>query len=343
MKTPKLVRREPPQTTEPEHPELVLPEEDVPEELLPYSMTIDGFYQEVKRAPADKPLRRRNLIFLVKSFEDAQHTRVMAMNRLRAMGRSEDQLKDDLKSYAGPELILKRTIEKLLRFEPIYQEHLSKITGVGASYAGKLIAYIGDIERFPNASKLTTYAGLNVITRCGKCKKRIFLNNDGQVSPFETNKWVEHIMGRLKMQADKRLDKVAFNEAEALEDLQTHICKCPNPEVIRVAPKRKRGELVEWNPDFRSLLWNIGKQFVKQGKAYRTLYDGIKAEQTERDGATLSKGQIDARARRKVMKVFLNQLWEQWRLIEGLPAPNLWVLEHGGHTDKLPLLRDESV
>ena len=37
---------------------------------------------------------------------------------------------------------------------------LTTLPGVGSAIAGKLIAEIGDIRRFPNADKLASFAGI---------------------------------------------------------------------------------------------------------------------------------------------------------------------------------------
>jgi len=43
----------------------------------------------------------------------------------------------------------------------------------------------------------------------------------------------------------------------------------------------------------------------------------------------------ERRARRKAGKIFLHHLWKAWRTLEGLPVPQPWVLEHGGHSKEI--------
>lgn len=39
------------------------------------------------------------------------------------------------------------------------------------------------------------------------------------------------------------------------------------------APKRKKGQKVDWNPFFRTMCWKLGDSFVKAGGYYRKVYD----------------------------------------------------------------------
>jgi len=43
-----------------------------------------------------------------------------------------------------------------------------------------------------------------------------------------------------------------------------------------IAPKRKKGEKLDWNPRVRALCWNIGESFIKKGNTYRDIYDATK-------------------------------------------------------------------
>ena len=120
------------------------------------------------------------------------------------------------------------------------------------------------------------------------------------------------------------------------------------------APKRVKGENIDWNPKMRMLAWKISKQFVMQGDRYRMIYDAEKlrltAERIGEDGELYChrlaecqaklrkrakpacKGHIDAMAKRKAVKLFLSHLYVKWREIEGLPIRPPYVVEKMGHT-----------
>jgi hypothetical protein len=120
------------------------------------------------------------------------------------------------------------------------------------------------------------------------------------------------------------------------------------------APKRVKGENIDWNPKMRMLSWKIAKQFVMQGDRYRMIYDAEKLRLTaERMGENgelfcphlaecqaklkkrdkpACKGHIDAMAKRKAVKLFLSHLYVKWRELEGLPTRPPYVIEKMGHT-----------
>lgn len=120
------------------------------------------------------------------------------------------------------------------------------------------------------------------------------------------------------------------------------------------APKRVKGENIDWNPKMRMLSWKIAKQFVMQGDRYRMVYDAEKlrltAERIGEDGELYCphleackaklrkrekpacKGHIDAMAKRKAVKLFLSHLYLKWRELEGLPVRPPYVIEKLGHT-----------
>ena len=90
--------------------------------------------------------------------------------------------------------------------------------------------------------------------------------------------------------------------------------------------KRKRGEKFDYNPHMRVLGWKISDSFIKQRTMpYREIYDDTKKVEIERlkksDGDKKGwKLHADLRARRKMVKRFLQDLWVVWRKIEGLPV-----------------------
>lgn len=119
------------------------------------------------------------------------------------------------------------------------------------------------------------------------------------------------------------------------------------------APKRSRGERINWNSALRTLAWKIGKQFVLQGERYREVYDEYKKRlsaarlpigicpeyqkclaKMKKRKKPACKGHIDAMARRYAVKMFLSHLWEKWRELEGLPIRAPYVIDKLGHTTK---------
>lgn len=129
--------------------------------------------------------------------------------------------------------------------------------------------------------------------------------------------------------------------------------------------KRKKGQLVDWNPDLKRICWLLGESFVKvsgyNDAVYAKLYLSHKAkEQAQNENGhytalaaeilatknfdktsdaykayssgKLPPAHLHARAKRYAVKRFLSDLYAQWRAMEGLPVSVPWALsEYGGH------------
>lgn len=225
----------------------------------------------------DKEIKEyTKLRFLVESYYDAQKLRIMTDNRLLALSRFlgvplEDQRIVGLTSTSTIISGLEKSIVKMLRQEladyTIYTEWMHYVKGLGPVLSAGLIAWIQDISKFDNVSKLWAFSGYHVIE--GK------------------------------------------------------------------APRRTRGAKINWNPHLKTHCWKVGKQFVKTKCLYREYYLKFKAAEAEKH-PDLTKGHIDARARRKVVKLFLSHLWAKWRELEGLPVTkpySIGMMKHAGYIE----------
>lgn len=97
-----------------------------------------------------------------------------------------------------------------------------------------------------------------------------------------------------------------------------------------------KGEKLVYNKRLKCVCYLVSDQFVRQGGAYRTVYDNAKTRYAAReelkgkDGWT--KGHINNAARRKAVKLFLSHLWQTWREAVNLPIREPYALEALGHT-----------
>lgn len=178
---------------------------------------------------------------------------------------------------------------------------LTSIKGLGAGgEAAKLLAQIDDIGKFDTVSKLWAFAGYAV-------------NEDGEIQAL------------------------------------------------------KKGTKAPYNRDLKSICWRIADQFVKQRTpTYRDEYDSYKADDRRKHPNVICKkcgmlfspdikrcpeckatntgynllycdAHLDARARRKVAKLFLSHLWAQWREADGLSVSDPYVIAVLGHTNEVPV------
>ncbi|MBW2674350.1 MAG: hypothetical protein JRD89_13230 [Deltaproteobacteria bacterium] len=207
---------------------------------------------------------------------------------------------------------LKREIKGELRGIPVWR-WLKTIKGIDAVMAGGLVAWLDDPARAPHPSSWFRYAGLDVWPYCLACEEYF----DFDWRPSERP-------------------------------------KCPKcgAALVGRAPRRVRGEKAPWNWRLRTHLWKVFKQILqaekrkgvyKEGAFYGPAYERYKAEEIEkcrREGlrivpsedlptkggkkyeppGVISVGHVDARARRRMLKLFLAHLWVVWRTMEGLPV-----------------------
>lgn len=110
---------------------------------------------------------------------------------------------------------------------------------------------------------------------------------------------------------------------------------CGLHSVHGVAVARRRGEKSNWNSDARMRAWNIAKSCVKAvNSPYREVYlktkesyaDAVHRQECVRcgpsgkpaqPGSPLSKGHIDARGLRAIMKAVTDDLWRESKRLHG--------------------------
>ena len=178
---------------------------------------------------------------------------------------------------------------------------LTSIKGLGAGgEAAKLLAQIDDIGKFVTISKLWAFAGWAV-------------DNDGET---------QHL---------------------------------------------KKGQKAPYNRDLKAICWRIADQFVKQRTpVYREEYDSYKEDDRRKHPNVICQkcgslfppdvkrcpgckatntgynllycaAHLDARARRKIAKLFLSHLWVKWREEDGLPVSDPYVIAVLEHTNMIPV------
>ncbi len=103
---------------------------------------------------------------ITETYYDFQGQRIITGNRILAQSTANGISKEDLDKFGVTELFRKaksfeKDIEDLMKLQlplhPIYEEYLSKIYGIGPIIASGLIAYVADISKFDNISKLWQY------------------------------------------------------------------------------------------------------------------------------------------------------------------------------------------
>lgn len=246
----------------------------------------------------------------VENYFDIQKLRIARGNALRAYGKNSGEIKKDqiYKLLLNTEKQAKLYIIDELKQYIIWEKWLKYIKGVGPVLAGGLISWIEDPRRFQKVSQLWSYCGYGIIHRCRKCKKRVL------PTATEKARWTHKTIARL-MNPPYNLPK-----EKAERKVDSWLCHCEEPEPIAMAPRKVKGEIMEWNPKLRRLLWNLRQSFARQGGFYRDLYRDFYIDEEAAHQKTCgcsSKKHIRERALRKTVKVFLHHLWLTWMELLG--------------------------
>lgn len=302
--------------------------------------------EKVENEVSDELDNKQYVKLMTTTLYDVQELRKAAGNRVddfgRKKGKAHKELADELSVLIGNtlnklETEMENRVSKAVEDMPI-MIWLRKIHGIGPRYSGSLAAIVIDIERFRTISAFWAYCGMHVIPVCMKCNKIAYSGSerirfcmrqaDRRWSIYTTSKDYED-----KLKKGIARDEEEF-KSEWIEKTDEQLCQHEQgtTEVERVAPQRKffKNLLLDHNPFAKSTAWKIAGQFVRQGKFYRTQYEMQKARYEERDKGKISDGQLDLRARRAMIKLFLSHMWEMWRKSIGLPAGEPWLMAQRG-------------
>jgi len=87
------------------------------------------------------------------------------------------------------------------------------------------------------------------------------------------------------------------------------------------ATRRQKGKRFNWNPLLKTkMLGVLGSCMIKASSPYRVHYDNRKHRTESAEWGT-SKAHRHADANRVMVKMFIQDLWNAWRKLEGFPRP----------------------
>ena len=291
-------------------------------------------------------IKRQLVKLYTTSMYDIQELRKAVENRIggfeRRGGEAHKAMAAEMRALIANslnrlEMEMERRVAKAVEDMPI-MAWLRKVNGIGPRYSGSLAAIVIDIARFRTISALWAYCGMHVIPVCSECGKIAYFGSERIRFNMKqaTRRWRIYTTSKKYEEAVKKgtaKDEEDF-KSEWMEKTDLKLCQHTEGEFLieNVAPQRKyfAGLLLDHNPFAKSTAWKIAGQFVRQGKFYRDIYALQKARYEERDKGKISDGQLDLRARRAMIKLFLSHLWEMWRKSEGLPAGKPWLMAQRG-------------
>lgn len=203
----------------------------------------------------------------------------------------------------------KVVMSEYIENEDIWKGFLKHVRGISMILSTQLIKEFGYCERFAKPSSMNRYCGFHLV--CPECT-------------YEK----EFDDGSTKVMAI-----VAGSDGI-----------CPNCNKKGIAPKRKRGQGIDYNPKARTLVWKVADSFIKQrspiyaapaqtskGRTFQSIYHVYKDKQLQRlAGEKNVKNHAHMRAMRKVCKIFIQHYWAAAREFAGLELRKPFVDEHMG-------------
>lgn len=318
-----------------------------------------GIYEPVARMSQDMAkaamlIPHKEAKYLVRTYYDLQRNRIRADNQIKAL--HQDTVPATVTTYVSNQFAvledqLKRALDKYTRGNAVGAWMRSNF-GVGPVLSAGFLAHI-DIEKAPAAGNIWSYAGLN--------PEQVWL--PGQLRPWNAElKKICWLQGQVFMKFSKNEkcyygqlyrqkkeyymfhnERGAYQE-QAARELATKNYRDP-------ASARKEVEQEDHDNDYMD-----GSMDMVQGEAFSPTESGkplvrLKAtdqivQEDEEDykrvieylrEGKLSPGQIDARARRWAVKLFLAHLHHVMHVdFYGTEPPKPYAIAHLDHVHMIP-------
>jgi len=97
------------------------------------------------------------------------------------------------------------------------------------------------------------------------------------------------------------------------------------------AERRVKGEKLHYNSRLKVTCYVVATSMLRANSPYRAIYDSSRIYY-EANRPDWTKSHQHLASMRRMVKVFLAHLWEHWRLLEGLPVREPYVISRLGHT-----------
>lgn len=186
-----------------------------------------------------------------------------------------------------------------------------------------ILSQIRSLERLeipvPEDFKLTI-KGLETIEK-GYDKQIKTLLDSGKYPIWQ---WLEKQKGISYKLAAKLIGFININKTPKPSNLWQY-CGYGDP-----MDKRRKGYKIRHNPILKSFVYNIAESFIKSKSPWKKIYDEEKTKQLK---IVKTKMHAHRRAIRKMNKMFLLELYKEWRTVEGLPVSQSYSIDiiHNGH------------
>lgn len=305
----------------------------------------------------------QELRFLVDWFYQIQELRTITENQERAAQQSGEPgvfISWQAAEFRNYEADIDHLLKLYIKETELNQGLINwcdQVTGLGHRLTIGLLAHI-DMTQAKSAGSLWSFAGLDPNMKWNRADKvtsvmqEVLGRKGGTLSDDEVLELCEHFHRKFNTIIKYSTESTAKKKGYTWKSVSTAISRRP------------------FNARLKKLCYLISDQFVKNSRRescyYGQRYREFKAEEmlANRRGENkararhelrtknyskgtttykalsddkLSDGHIDARARRRAVKLFLSHYFEVgYYDLHGVGAPLAWVLEFGGHSEYIP-------
>lgn len=248
----------------------------------------------------------RDLNFLLRTYDGINKLLTSTKNRLHHLNpEAEAKHQDEVIAMEAIKRRIARRITQNLEFFPIWTEWMAHIPGIAAYIAGNLVILY--YFRF--------------VPICKKCQTDLAKEEGGFKCPGcgQAAKGEGILQNRIEL-------KDFANISSWWHYLGLHT-------VNGKKPRKKKGQVHDWNDKGREMAFQIGDQFIKKNgdHLYRQFYNKQRAkrDRTHPDATKLHKMNM---ARNETGKLFLAHFWQVARTLDGLPVTAPYAQTILGHT-----------
>lgn len=139
---------------------------------------------------------------------------------------------------------------------------------------------------------------------------------------------MECVKGIGLMLAAKLVALIDIEKADTVSALWRY---CGYATIDGVAERRVKGEKLHYNARLKTTCYIVASSMLRSNSPYRSIYDSSRVYY-EANRPDWTKAHQHLASMRRMVKVFLAHLWEHWRLMEGLPVREPYVISKLGHT-----------
>ncbi|MEM4134346.1 MAG: hypothetical protein QXV73_04040 [Candidatus Micrarchaeia archaeon] len=241
------------------------------------------------------------------SYISVQKVRVASENRVRSIIQGKDENEKHRKRMFESLALLKKNEKEFVKMakqvlieEPVYNEFLAHIRGIGETLAMKILSFPLDLEK--NVSSWWAMAGLvPVVWKC-ECEKghKILLHKDPE----------KHL------------------ELRCYANINSEKCDAPIVKSEMAPSKLHAGYRAFWNGKLKQLGYIITDEFIKLGIYYRKAWEKFRDEGLQRGMKPIH---ANRHARRLTYKLFLSHLHECGCELKGIPYRKPYAFEFLNH------------